>query len=109
MANALHVFLEGPPTAVAHTYWKERGEETIWEARVVRMGGKNKKLMVYFPHGEGKTATTAEWQRASTRARVARQREKGSTITFPWPQERAIQHAIRGELLRSARPLSLLK
>ena len=109
VANALHVFLEGPPTAVAHTYWKERGEETIWEARVVRMGGKNKKLMVYFPHGEGKTATTAEWQRASTRARVARQREKGSTITFPWPQERAIQHAIRGELLRSARPLSLLK
>ena len=59
--DAVHVFLEGPQATVARTYWKDKGEDVVCEARVVKMGGKSKKLVVYFPHREGRTATPAEW------------------------------------------------
>ena len=66
VTDAVHVFLEGPQAIVARTYWKDKGEDVVCEARVVKMGGKSKKLVAYLPHREGRTATPAEWQRAST-------------------------------------------
>ena len=60
--DAVHTFMDGLQAMMAHTSWKNKGEDVVCEARVVKMGGMSKKLVAYFLYGEGRTATLAEWQ-----------------------------------------------
>ena len=109
--EAIDQFEQGEPNIIAFSFWQDAMDECPLECRVMKMGGidKRKTLIVYFPHGDGKTATMVEWKRARVRAAVARRRQKIDTIGFPWPWKNAIYLALSREFTRTGRPMTLVK
>ena len=103
-------FEQEDANAIAASYWKEPSDAYPVECRVMKVGGdRRKSLIVYFPHGEGRTATLAEWKWARIRAAVARRTQRTETVVFPWPWKNAIQTALSREIIRTGRPMTLLK
>ena len=60
---AMERFDSGELNVIAVSYWKEVNDEYPIECKVMKVGGERRKtLTVYFPHGEGRTATMMEWK-----------------------------------------------
>ena len=102
-------FLAMPPDTVVNTTWKERGNDLVTEAKVCRAGLRTRKLLVYFPHGDGKATTSRSWRQARIRAEMAAGLPHTTYLTFPWPLERATTEALQEEWRRHRRPMPLGK
>ena len=108
--EALDKFEQGEANLIAASYWKEVEEEYPTECRVMKATKERKRtLMVYFPHGEGRTATMMEWKYARIQAAIARRTQKTDTVVFPWPWKNAIQMALSKEIIRTGKPMTFLK
>ena len=105
----LRQFQAAPLEAVVVSYWKEKGDTETYEVRIAKAPGKGRRLNVYYPDGDGKTASMLQWKQARVRAEIARTQTATPPKALPWPLEPAIQAAMEGEWQEHRRPLLLKK
>ena len=91
------------------TLWKDKDSDAIREAWIGRMGPRSRRLLVYYPHGEGRLTNTHLWRQAKIRAEIALAGGKGTYMSFPWPLEKSLKEALRDECRRTRRPMPLKK
>ena len=105
----LQQFQAAPLEAVVVSYWKEKGDTETCEVRIAKAPGKGRRLNVYYPDGDRKTASMLQWKQARVRAEITQTQTATPPKALPWPLEPAIQAAMEGEWQEHRRLLPLKK